>query len=226
VTATHDEVQTQYIRPLAEVAERKSLKVIAALRARGFDGVFFPTAAEAVGHIVKLIPENSLVAFGGSMSVLQSGLLDELRSRPLRLLDRFRPGLSAEEQARMRAEAMHADYLIASSNAVTADGKLVNEDGVGNRVGGMILGPSKVVLLVGVNKIVLDVEEAIRRIKNVAAPANCLRLGHRTPCAETGFCDDARCVVPERICCQLTILEANRAPGRITVVLSGEPLGF
>ena len=221
-----DDMNVMYWKPLAEVAGKKGARVIASLKSRGFDAIFFPKTAEAVRHIVSLVPEQASVGLGGSMSVLQSGLLDALRARPLRLLDRFQAGLGAEELARMRVEAMTADYMIASSNAVTADGKLVNEDGVGNRVSGMIFGPARVVLLVGINKVVADVEEAIRRIKNIAAPPNCVRLGHKTPCAETGFCDDARCHPPERICCQLTILEANRTPGRITVVLSGETLGF
>jgi hypothetical protein len=221
-----EELAEIYWKPLHHIAERKSHQVIARLERRGMHGVFFDTAARAVDHIVGQIPVNAVVALGGSMSVSQSGLLDILRRMPIQLLDRYRPGISAEEAQEMRMAAMHADVMIASCNAVTADGRLVNEDGVGNRVSGMIFGPAQVILLVGVNKIVASLEEAISRIKNVAAPPNCVRLGHRTPCAETGFCDDEHCLPPERICCQLTVIEANRFPGRITVVFAGEALGF
>jgi hypothetical protein len=221
-----EELAEIYWKPLHSIAERKSHQVITRLERRGMHGVFFDTTARAVDYIVGQIPVNAVVALGGSMSVAQSGLLELLRRMPIQLLDRYRPGISAEEAQEMRMSAMHADVMIASCNAVTADGRLVNEDGVGNRVSGMIFGPAKVILLVGVNKIVGSLEEAISRIKNVAAPPNCVRLGHRTPCAETGFCDDERCLPPERICCQLTIIEANRFPGRITVVFAGEALGF
>jgi hypothetical protein len=215
-----------YWKPLHDIAGRKTRHIIASLERRGMKGVFFQETSGAVDYIVSEIPRNAVVALGGSMSVTQSGLLDALRGMTIELLDRYRPGLTAEEVHEMRLRAMHADVLVASCNAVTADGRLVNEDGVGNRVGGMIFGPAKVILLVGVNKIVGSLDEAISRIRNVAAPPNCVRLGHRTPCAETGFCDDEHCVPPERICCQLTVIEANRFPGRITVVFAGEALGF
>lgn len=215
-----------YWKPLHDIAERKTRRVIASMEKRGMIGTYFGQASDAVRYIVSQIPPKSVVALGGSMSVTQSGLLDALRAMPIELLDRYKPGLSPDQVHEMRMRAMRADVLIASCNAVTEDGRLVNEDGVGNRVGGIIFGPAKVILLVGVNKIVSSLDEAIGRIKNVAAPPNCVRLGHKTPCAETGFCDDERCLPPERICCQLTIIEANRFPGRMMVVFAGETLGF
>jgi hypothetical protein len=144
----------------------------------------------------------------------------------IKLLDRYREGITNEEVEEILRQGVNADVLITSSSAVTAEGKLVNEDGRGNRVAGMIFGPKKVIFLVGANKIVPTVEEGLSRIKNVAAPLNCIRLGADTPCARTGFCDDAACHAPQRICSQIVIIESNRVKDRLTVVLVGEELGF
>lgn len=115
---------------------------------------------------------------------------------------------------------------VSSSNAVTADGKLVNVDGTGNRVATMIFGPGKVIVMAGMNKVAVDVDAAIARVKNTAAPANSLRVGADTPCSHTGFCQDPFCRPPHRICCQLVVTEASMTPGRVTVVLVGESLGY
>ncbi len=215
-----------YWKPIHTIAERKARNVIPRLERRGMKGFYAGTSVEAVTMISGMIPAGAVVGLGGSMSVTQSGLLDRLRALPITLLDRYAPGLSPERMDEMRTRAMRADVMIASCNAVTADGRLVNEDGVGNRVGGLIFGTKKVILIVGINKIVHTLEEAISRIKNVAAPPNCVRLGHATPCAETGFCDDEHCLPPERICNHLSITEGSRVPERITVVFVGETLGF
>jgi hypothetical protein len=126
----------------------------------------------------------------------------------------------------MRREGLLSDVYIASSNAVTADGKLVNQDGVGNRVAAMIYGPKKVILLVGMNKVVRTVEDAVARIKTVAGPMDAIRVEKNTPCSKLGFCTDPNCYPPNRICSQLVIIESSLFPERITVVLVGEELGY
>jgi hypothetical protein len=213
-------------KPREIIFQRKAESVIQNLKKRNINGVYFRTTTEAVAEICRMIPDGATVALGGSVTIMQSGLLDELRRRKVDLLDRYRPGITAEEVEAVMARGMTADIQLMSCNAVTADGKLVNEDGRGNRVAGLIFGPKKVIMMVGVNKIVPTVEDGIKRIREIAAPLNCMRLGLDTPCVRTGFCDDANCLPPERVCSQITIIESNRPKDRLTVVFVGEELGY
>jgi hypothetical protein len=222
MTDTHEIVT----KPKEIVFQRKAEHVIENLKKRNISAIYCRTCKEAVSEIRKLIPDGATVALGGSVSVIQSGMLDVLRGMNINLLDRYRMGITNEEVEEILRRGVAADVLLMSSNAVTADGKLVNEDGRGNRVAGLIFGPKKVIVMVGVNKIVPTVEDGIARIKNIAAPLNCIRLGADTPCAHTGFCDDANCHAPARVCSQIVITESSRAKDRITVVLVGEELGF
>jgi hypothetical protein len=213
-------------RPKEIIFQRKAERVIENLKKRNVSAVFCRSSKEAVSEIRKLIPDGASVALGGSVTVIQSGLLDELRRMNIKLLDRYREGITNDEVEEILRQGVSADILVTSSSAVTADGKLVNEDGRGNRVAGMIFGPKKVILMVGMNKVVPTVDDALTRIKNVAAPLNCIRLGADTPCARAGFCDDANCHTPQRICSQIVIIESNRVKDRLTVVLVGEELGY
>ena len=201
-------------------------QVIKNFKKRGIDGIYCETSAQAVQEICRMIPAGALVGLGGSETILESGLVDALRRLDIRLLDRYKEGVSKEEVDEMRHQGLAADIYVCSSNAVTADGKLVNMDGTGNRVAAMIFGPKKVIVMAGMNKVVADVEAAIARVKNTAAPANSIRVGIETPCSKTGFCQDPHCHPPTRICCQLVVTEASMTPGRITVVLVGETLGY
>jgi len=200
--------------------------IIKNFKKRGISGVFCKSSPEAVEAICRMIPAGSLVGLGGSETILESGLVDALRRLDIRLLDRYRQGVSKEEVQEMRHRGLSADIYICSSNAVSADGKLVNMDGTGNRVAALIFGPKKVIVMAGMNKVAADVEAAISRVRNTAAPANSLRVGADTPCSKTGFCQDPHCHPPNRICCQLVVTEASMTPGRVTVVLVGESLGY
>ena len=213
-------------KPREIIFQRKAESVIEKMKRRNINGMYCRTTKEAVAQICRMIPEKSVVALGGSVTIMQTGLVDELRRKNIELLDRYRPGLSPEEIEALMARGMTADVQLMSCNAVTSDGKLVNEDGRGNRVAGLIFGPKKVIMMVGVNKIVSSVEDGITRIREIAAPLNCLRLGLDTPCVHTGFCDDANCFPPERVCSQITIIESNRPKDRLTVVFVGEELGY
>jgi len=201
-------------------------RMIKNLKKRGMDGMYCESSAEAVKAICAAIPAGALVGLGGSETVLESGLVAALRRMDIRLLDRYRAGVGKEEVDEMRRQGLLADVFIMSSNAVSADGRLVNIDGTGNRVAALVFGPKKVIVLAGMNKVASDLDAAIARARNTAAPANSLRVGADTPCSHTGFCQDPYCHPPHRICCQLVVTEASMPPGRILVVLVSENLGY
>jgi hypothetical protein len=200
--------------------------IIKNFKKRGIDGIYFENSAQAVQEICRMIPAGSLVAMGGSETIIEAGLVDALRRMDIRLLDRYKEGVSKEEVDAMRRQGLLADIYICSSNAITSDGKLVNMDGTGNRVAAMIFGPKKVIVMAGMNKVAFNLDSAIARVRNTAAPANSLRVNVETPCSKTGFCQDPHCHPPRRICCQLVVTEANMTPGRLTVFLVGENLGY
>jgi len=206
--------------------QRQAGTLIKNFMKRGIEGVYFDTSAEAVQAVCSMIPANALVGLGGSETLIESGLLDALRRMDIRLLDRYREGVSKAEVDEMRLQGLLADVFIMSSNAVTADGRLVNIDGTGNRVAALIFGPKKVIVFTGMNKVAPDLESAITRARNSAAAANSLRVGADTPCAHTGFCQDPHCHPPQRICCQTVVTEGSMIPGRIAVVLVNEELGY
>ena len=188
--------------------------VVKALKANNFNVRYLEKAADAVPIILDLIPRNAALEMAGSMSVVQLGLQDKLRERGNTGFEFPKPG---EIPARK-------DVLLVSTNAVTLDGKLVNLDGMGNRVAGMIHGIKKVILLVGQNKIVRDVEEAMERVQKVIAPYHAKYLGVKAPCAKTGECTD--CDSPMRICNAMTILKKKPPMTDFTIFMVGEDLGL
>jgi hypothetical protein len=209
-----------------KIYREKAEKVIENLKKRNMNGIYCENSKQAVEEILKMIPDNVLVGLGGSETIVETGLVDALREKNIRLLDRYKEGISKEEVDAMRREGLLSDVYIASSNAITVDGKLVNMDGIGNRVAAMIFGPKKVILMAGMNKVVRTVEDAISRIKNHAAPLDAVRVNKKTPCYHLGYCNEPHCYPPNRICSQLVILEASMVTGRIMVVLVGEDLGY
>ncbi|MGD9353919.1 MAG: lactate utilization protein, partial [Desulfobacterales bacterium] len=165
------------------------------------------------------------IAWGGSMTVVSSGLYTALKDRSdLEVLDTFDKTISAEAMLERRRQALLVDLFITGTNAVTESGQLVNLDMYGNRIGGITFGPRHVVILVGRNKLVPDLEEAFLRIKNYVAPVNAMRLDKKTPCVKTSFCED--CKSPDRICNTWTVTEKSYPKGRVKVVLINEELGF
>ena len=206
--------------------QNQAHQIIKSMKKRNINAMYFENSGEAVRSICRMIPDNALVGLGGSETIIETGLVDALRKMNIRLLDRYREGVTTEEVNKMRREGLLSDVYIASSNAVTADGKIVNQDGIGNRVAAMVYGPQKVILMVGMNKVVTSLEDAISRIKTVAGPMDAIRVGKDTPCAKIGFCKDPHCHPPHRICSQLVIIESSMIPDRLTVVLIGEELGY
>ncbi len=175
----------------------------------------------------KIIPNLDIesVSWGGSMSFVDSGLFQELKDREdITVLNTFDKSLPKEELMDLRRQSLLVDLYITSSNALTESGQLVNLDMVGNRVAAIMYGPKHVILIVGRNKICNDLEDAMIRVKNFAAPVNVLRLEKKTPCLETGVCHD--CSSPERICNYWTITEKCFEKKRIKIILVNEDLGF
>lgn len=204
--------------------DRTIVRTIENLQRRGHEAVWFETPSEAVDWVIARIPKGASVGLGGSMTVIQTGLLDALRDADVRLLDRYKPGLTMEEVNDLRRRALTADVFISGANAITQDGLIVNMDGLGNRVAGISYGPHKVFILAGTNKVVPCLVDAIMRIRNIAAPKNARRLGSPTPCAG-GRCQLDLCAPPSRLCLKLQVIEGER-DGRIAVVLLKGDLGF
>ncbi|MGD8291971.1 MAG: lactate utilization protein [Desulfobacterales bacterium] len=165
------------------------------------------------------------VSWGDSMTLYATGILSYLREKPgIRLIETFGENISRDKSMERRREAILTDLFFTGTNAVIESGILVNLDMIGNRVGGITFGPKFVVIVVGRNKIVSSLDEAMIRIKNVAAPANAIRHGKKTPCAKTSYCMD--CYSPERICNIWTIHEKSHPKGRIKVILINQDLGL
>ena len=198
--------------------------VVKSLKSNKFDPVEFVDEADTAAEIVvDMIPLEATVAVASSTSVRQIGLITRLRRRGTRVIDTMVVPSELPFDEFLR-QTLVVDILLTSSNAVTLDGKLVNIDGYGNRAAAMIFGPKKVILVIGVNKIVRDVDEAIHRIKDVIAPYHAMIRGDKTPCAIDLRCND--CKSPGRICNVTTIIEKKPLCSNIGVVLVGEDLGL
>ena len=196
--------------------------MIKKFRKRNIDACYCASKEEAVKKVLEMIPKEESVTWGGSVTLQETGILEALKSKGCRMIDR-NEAKTPEEKRQMYARQVLSDWFLMSTNAFSADGELVNIDGNGNRVSLLIHGPSHVIVLAGMNKFALTLEDAVRRARNVASPANCVRLGLKTPCAATGICGD--CADPT-ICCQFVITRHSRHDGRITVILVGEDLGY
>jgi len=200
--------------------ELLSAKVIKGLASRNMTGYYAADRAEALRIALSLIPEGSSVTMGGATSAHEIGLVQALKDGNYNFIDRD----AYEDKRAAMLAAYDADFFLSSCNAMTEDGVLVNIDGNANRVSAIAQGPRKVVFIVGMNKVTPDLDSAMKRARNVAAPINAVRIGTDTPCTRTGTCMD--CKSPDTICCQFLITRFSRHKDRIHVVLCGEDLGF
>lgn len=194
--------------------------VIKGLQSRNMSGYYAASRAEALSIALSLIPEGSTATMGGGVSVHEIGLVDALKNGNYSFIDR-------DDYADKREAALlayDADVFLASCNAVTSDGVLVNIDGNSNRVSAIAHGPKKVIFIVGMNKVCDDVDGAMKRARNVAAVTNAQRFNISTPCSKTGTC--MNCKSPDTICCQFLITRYSRHAGRIHVILVNDNLGF
>ncbi|MBQ3270719.1 MAG: lactate utilization protein [Clostridia bacterium] len=195
-------------------------KVIKGLESRNMTGYYAEDSDAALRLALSLIDEGASVTMGGAMSAREIGLVDALKAGNYNFIDR---DAYDDKRAAMLA-AYDADVFLSSVNAMTEDGQLVNIDGNANRVSAIAQGPKKVLFIVGMNKVCSDLDGAMKRARNVAAPINAQRFGLNTPCSRTGACMD--CKSPDTICCQFLITRFSRHKGRIHVILVNDSLGF
>lgn len=207
---------------LSTYYEKQAETIIKHLQKRGMEGYYCSDSKSAVQKALSLIPEGSTVTWGGSESIKECGLVDALKDAPITIWDR--KDVKPEDMKAFYLKAFSANVYLMSSNAITLDGQLVNIDGTGNRIAALTYGPDRVILIVGMNKVCPDLESAITRVHNVAAPPNCMRLNIENPCTKDGICHN--CLSPTKICNMLHVMHFNRFPGRIQVVLVGEQLGY
>ena len=195
-------------------------KVIAGLESRNMTGYYAADKEAALKKALEIITEGSSVTMGGCQSAREIGLVDALKEGNYNFIDRD----NYEDKREAMLLAYDADYFLSSANAMTEDGIIINIDGNSNRVSAIAQGPKKVVFIVGMNKICKDVDSAMKRARNIAAPVNAQRFGLSTPCAKTGSCMD--CKSPDTICCQFLMTRFSKHADRIHVILVNEELGY
>jgi hypothetical protein len=203
--------------------EQKYAPVIAALEKRGIKACFTKDRKDAKEELLRRIPPGSKVGIGGSQTIEQLDVVDELAAAGSEVIWHWR--VPKDEVAKIRREALGADVYLASSNALTEDGHIVNIDGTANRIAGMVFGPPRVILVVGINKLAADLEAAIFRARNEAAVINAQRLEIKAPCYYSGKCEED-CDSPLRICRVLQIIEYKPSAVDIELILVGEELGY
>jgi L-lactate utilization protein LutB len=200
-------------------------RTLKALESNGFQTILASDKNEALKEALQLVPEDAKVGIGGSVTVRELDLVSALSKRGNHVLETWGRKLTPEEDIAIRKGHLTCDVFITSSNAITEDGKLVNIDGMGNRVASMIFGPKKVIVIAGINKIVKDVHAGIERIRHTATPMNVKRVGGITPCV-VDVCDLEKCKPPNRHCHVITIIEKIPTKTDTTIILVKEELGF
>ena len=206
------------------VNEKKIEKTINNLKKNNINGYYVKDNDELINLIKDIAKEGEVVSVGGSMSLFESKVIELLRSGRYEFLDRYKENLTQEDIKEIYRKSFFADTYFASANAITEDGKIFNVDGNGNRVAAILYGPDKVVLIVGVNKIVKNIEQAVSRNRAISGPANAKRLNLSTPCVKTGQCME--CNIEDRICCEYTVIKRQRNPKRMHVIFINDTLGF
>lgn len=210
-------------------------KTMESLKKNGIRPYFVKTKKDAREKVKELLPKGARVAVGGSMTLFECGIIDLLRSGEYNFLDRYKEGLSREEINNIYRESFFADVYLMSANALTESGELYNVDGNSNRVAALLFGPASVIVVAGKNKIVKDLDEAVVRMKTVAAPKNAARLSCKTYCASAGECMDKErtlqtmtkgCASPDRICASYTVTGQQRIKDRIKVIIIDEETGY
>ena len=198
-------------------------KVIKGLESRNMCGYYVHTKEEALAKSLELIPEGSTIGWGGSMSVSEIGLRDAVINGNYQVYNRD-VCKTPEEKRDIELKIFGSDYFLCSSNAITEDGILVNIDGNSNRVAAIAYGPKNVVMIVGMNKVEKDIDSAMSRARNIAAPINAQRFPLDVPCKHTGSC--ANCKSRDTICCEFLITRYSRHANRFHIILVNEDLGY
>ncbi len=213
---------------LKERNKKLSENVIKSLKKRHFNAIYCENAAEALQEITKLITKEETVSWGGSVTLEQTGITKYLIENGYNVIDRD-SAKTPEEKAQLLRKGLVCDTFLMSTNALSEDGQLVNIDGTGNRVAALCYGPKRVIVVAGMNKVTKTVQDALARVRNLAAPVNMQRINavmsHReTPCSYTGSCAD--CLSEDSICAQIVTTRICKPAGKITVILVNEELGY
>lgn len=211
----------QYCKARERIRVDTTLK---ALKKKGFKAEFFATGREAADFVMKQAAECQTVGIAGTLTVRDLGLSESLEQAGKTVYDNWKLKQGSPEELACRRHQLLADLFLASSNALTMTGEIVNKDGCGNRINAMTFGPKKVMLLVGVNKIVADVDAALDRVEQIAGPTRAMGLNRKTPCVKSGYCMD--CDSPDRICNITSIIHRKPIFTDLTVVIIGEELGY
>lgn len=209
--------------PKKQYYENLADSIIEKFNLRGIEGYYCDNSEDALIMAKRFLTPGCSISWGGSETLEEIGLISELKESDYIIYDRM-DAKTPDEKSIMYSKIVTSDYFFMSSNAITIDGQLINIDASGNRVACLITGPKNVIIIAGMNKIVTDVNTGIERVRNMASPPNCVRLGMNTPCAELGRC--ANCLTEDCLCCEIVITRKSRIPGRIKVILVGEELGF
>lgn len=201
----------------------KAKSMVDKLNKLGYTAYYMESAHEAKKALIELIPHQSTIALGGSETLSQLGLIEHFYQPQYKVFDRYHQP-TWDETVEIYRQSLLADYLITSTNVITEDGKLMNQDSSGNRAAGIVFGPKHVVIVASANKIVRNMDAGFERLKEIT-PLNCKRVGHKTPCAVTGKCEN--CEIQESMCNFTTIVHNGRKfPGRYTIFLFPEDMGF
>ncbi|MHB9937381.1 lactate utilization protein [Clostridium sporogenes] len=204
--------------------EKQAERTIKNLNSRNMEGYYINNIDQLFKKLKELIPEGSIVGVGDSMTLFEAGVIDFLRSGNFNFLDKYQDKLTSDEKREIYINNFSTDTFICSTNAITESGELYNIDGNGSRVAPIIYGPKQVILIVGINKIVKNIEEAEFRVRSYAAPIDAKRLNKDTPCTKLGYCVD--CKSPNRICNDFVVIRGQFIKGRIKVLILGENLGY
>ncbi|WP_291567281.1 MULTISPECIES: lactate utilization protein [unclassified Clostridium] len=204
--------------------EKRVERTIEGLNKRNMEGYFVNDEVELIELLKNLIPHDSIVGVGDSMTLFETGVIDFLRNEKYIFLDKYKDGITKEEKRKIYEKNFSADTFLCSTNAITESGELYNIDGNGSRVAPMLYGPKQVILVAGINKIVKDIDEAEKRVRNYSAPIDAKRLNKNTPCTTLGYCID--CKSPNRICNDFVVIRGQFVKGRIKVIFVGKQLGY
>lgn len=206
------------------VNDFKINRTIASLRNNNINAFKVHDTTELIAQIDELLKEGDTVSCGGSNTLFETGIIDHLRSGRYNFLDRYDKTLNPNTLKELYRKIFYADAYFSSANAITEKGEIFNVDCEGNRVAPLLYGPDKIIIVIGVNKIVRDLDEALYRVQTLSAPANNMRMGSRTPCVKTGKCMD--CSSPDRICCDYTLIKRQKYSNRFYVFILNEDYGY
>ena len=207
-----------------ETNKEKIEQLIKSLKKNRIEGIYFSSTQKLIDFFIRRLKPNITVGTGDSLTLEQLGIFDLLRKSNVNFLDKYRKDITREEKDKLYRDNFSSDLFLSGVNAITTEGKIFNLDGNGSRVAPVIYGPKQVFLVCGMNKIVENDEEAISRIRNIAAPIDAKRLNKKTPCTKTGKCMD--CKSADKICNYYTIIQGQFDKERIKVLLIDGEYGF